>query len=104
MSHEGLSQYRLARQRLRLGLCDPLVCNRYLLWGLAGVTWTTWEVAVIAQSIEYRVTQMWSATMDSLVGGLQVGAIALIWLVFFPPAVYRRWIDHAAPAAVATGD
>ena len=42
MGCEGLSQYRMARQRLRLGLCDPLVCNPYLLWGLAGVTWTIW--------------------------------------------------------------
>jgi hypothetical protein len=104
MACEGLSQYRMARQRLRLGLCDPLVCNRYLLWGLAGVTWTIWEVSSTAQAIEYQVTQVWSAIMDSLVGGLEVGAIALIWLVFFPPAVYRRWIDRAAPAATATGD
>jgi hypothetical protein len=100
MGSEGFGQYRMARQRLRLGLCDPLVCNRYLLWGLAGATWTIWEVAATAQLIEYQVIQVWSATMDSLVGGLEVGAIAFIWLVFFPPAAYRRWINRAAPAAV----
>jgi hypothetical protein len=25
--------YGSARRRLKLGLCDPLVCNRYWLWG-----------------------------------------------------------------------
>ena len=101
MASEGFGQYRTARQRLRLGLCEPLVCNRYLLWGLVGAIWMIWEVASTAQLIEYQIIQVWSATMDSLVGGLEIGAIALIWLVFFPPAVDRRWINRAAPAAVA---
>ena len=34
---EALHQYAQARRRLKLGLCDPLVCNRFLLWGLFGV-------------------------------------------------------------------
>jgi hypothetical protein len=100
---EGFSQYRMARQRLRLDLCDALVCNRYLLWGLVGAIWTIWEVAAVVQLIEYQITQVWSATMDLLVGGLEIGAIALIWLVFFPPAAYRRWINRAAVAHTAEG-
>jgi hypothetical protein len=103
ISFEGFSQYRMARQRLRLDLCDPLVCNRYLLWGVVGATWTTWEVAAIVQSIEYEITQVWSATMDSLVGGLEIAAIALIGLVFFPPAVYRHWINRVDVADAAGG-
>ena len=39
--------------------------------------------------------------MDSLVGGFEVGAIALIWLVFFPPAVYQRWINRTATLSLA---
>jgi hypothetical protein len=103
MATEGLTQYRKARQRRRLGLCTPLVCNRYLLWGLVGAIWTIWEVAAVVQLIEYQITQVWSATMDLLVGGLEIGAIALIWLVFFPPAAYRRWINRAAVAHTAGG-
>jgi hypothetical protein len=96
---------RLSRLSLRTREApERLLGVTFLLWGLAGVTWAVWEVAETAQIIEYSVTGVWSATMDSLVGGLEVGAIALIWLVFFPPAVYRRWIDRAAPAAMATGD
>jgi hypothetical protein len=96
---EGFIQYRKARQRLRLGLCEPMVCNRYLLWGLTGVVWTVYEFAVVVHEIEYAVTQVWSASMDFVVAGLELAAIALIWLVFFPPAIYQRWIDRAGSSA-----
>ncbi len=33
---EAFVQYRQARRRVRLGLCAPGVCNRYLLWALFG--------------------------------------------------------------------
>ncbi|HBZ69862.1 MAG TPA: hypothetical protein DEP35_09060, partial [Deltaproteobacteria bacterium] len=33
-SGESLRYYALMRKRLRLGLADPLVTNRFLLWGL----------------------------------------------------------------------
>jgi hypothetical protein len=103
MCAEGFSQYRKARQRLKLGLCDPLVCNRYLLWGLAGATWTLLDFVVVVQTIEYQRTQVWSATLDSLVGGIEIGVIAMIWLVFFPPAFYRRWINRDVVAGTAEG-
>jgi hypothetical protein len=96
---EGFIQHHKARQRLRLGLCDPTVCNRYLLWGLTGVVWTVYQFAAIVQQIEYEATQVWSASMDSVTGGLDLAAIALIWLVFFPPRFYQRWVAGAAPAA-----
>jgi hypothetical protein len=98
---EGFIQYRKARQRLRLGLCEPLVCNRYLLWGLTGVVWVVYEFAAVVQHIEYEVTQVWSAPMDAVEGALELAAIALIWFVFFPPAFYQRWVHGSAPAATA---
>jgi hypothetical protein len=42
--------------------------------------------------------------MDSLMGALELAAIALIWFVFFPPRVYQRWIDGAAVADTAEPD
>jgi hypothetical protein len=44
---EGFINYRNARQRVRLGLCDPLVCNRYLLWGITGIVWTVFYGMVV---------------------------------------------------------
>jgi hypothetical protein len=39
--------------------------------------------------------------MDVLVAGVEIAAIAMIWLVFFPPAFYRSWIHGGAPVARA---
>jgi hypothetical protein len=96
---EGFIQHRKARQRLRLGLCEPMICNRYLLWGLTGAVWVVYEFVVIVQQIEFERTQVWSASMDSVVGGIELIAVALIWFVFFPPAFYQRRIDRTDSAA-----
>ena len=98
MGAEGLHHYRMARQRLRLGLCEPLTCNRYLLWGLTGVIWTIYQFTMIAQQIEYEITQVWSTSMDAAIGAIELAGIVLISLVFFPPAFYRRWIERTPPA------
>jgi len=101
---EGLIQRHKSRQRLRLGLCEPMVCNRYLLWGLTGGVWLVYEFAVIVQQIEFEATQVWSTSMDSVVGALELSAIALIWFVFFPPRFYQHWIDRAGSTATIGGD
>jgi hypothetical protein len=98
---EGFCEYRKARQRRRLDLCDPIVCNRYLLWGLSGVIWILYDGAIIWQYSDYELTQYWSPALDSLVSALGTAAVAVIWFVFFPPAFYRRWIQLADPAATA---
>jgi hypothetical protein len=100
---EGFNHYRMARQRLRLGLCDPLVCNRYLLWGLTGLIWTILEVVIVANDIVYELTGVWVATMDYLLAGLELGAIAMIWLVFFPPRFYQQWVGNTAETVQAGG-
>jgi hypothetical protein len=64
------------------------------------VVWVVYSFAVVAQQVEFEVTQVWSTSMDSVVGALELAAIALIWFVFFPPAVYQRWINRAAPTAM----
>lgn len=97
MGAEGFSHYAKARQRRRLGLCEPLACNRYLLWGLAGVLWAVLEFVVIGQDIVYQRTGAWSGSVGLAVCWLEIVPVGLIWLVFFPPAGYRRWINLAAP-------
>ena len=101
---EALVQYGKARQRLRLGLCGPLVCNRFLLWGLAGTLWLVLQFVIVIQSIEYELTRHWSASMDSVVGAIELASIAMVWFVFFPPSFYRRWIEGAVPVGGAAGD
>jgi hypothetical protein len=103
MGTEGLVRYRSARQRVRLGSCDPLVCNRYLCWGVAGALWMTSEFVVIPQYIDYQITQSWSNGIDAVMLVLDTIAIGMMWVVFFPPAVYRQWINRAASSATVEG-
>jgi len=101
MAAESLRQYGKAKRRLRLNLCDPLVCNRYLLLGLASVIWVVVEFVATAHVIELELTQGVSAPMDLLLMTTEFGAIAVVWLVFFPSTCYRRWIQGAAPVALS---
>ena len=95
MGVEGFSHYIKARQRRKLGLCEPLDCNRYLLWGMAGVLWAALELVVIAQDFVYQRTGAWSETVGLAVCGLEIVPVILIWLVFYPPARYRRWFNQS---------
>jgi hypothetical protein len=96
---EGLHHYGTSRPRVRLGLCEPIVGHRYLLWGLAGVFWTLLDFLYVGQSLEFWVTGSWSATLDNLVGFLDIAALAMIWLAFFAPAAYQRKINASAVSA-----
>ncbi len=98
---EGLLEYAQARRRAALGLCAPLVFNRYLLWGLVGLLLISSNVAMIPQYIEYERDAQFSGTMDALLGGCEFLTIGIIWLAFFPPAWYRRWIESGSKPASA---
>jgi hypothetical protein len=99
MAIEGFIHYAKARPRRRLGLCDPLVCNRFLLWGLAGALWVVLELTILPQEIGYEVKREFSAALGILSGFLEVAPVVLVWLAFFPPAFYRNWIAGCARAA-----
>jgi hypothetical protein len=103
MGAEGFTQYVKARRRRQLGLCAPQVCNRFLLWGLAGALWLILEVVEGAEYIVYESTGQWSDSLTLLSGSLEAIPGGIIWLVFFPPAFYRRWINSNAPVEKAGG-
>jgi hypothetical protein len=103
MAAESLGQYGKAKRRLRLNLCDPLVCNRYLLFGLTGVMWVAVEFAATVQNIEYELTQGLTARLDFLLMTIELISLAAVWLAFFPPTAYRRWIERTAPAELLGG-
>jgi hypothetical protein len=89
---EALVQYHQARRRLSLGLSDSLICNRLLLWSLFATTQLCVALAILPQYASYEQQNLFSATWDTLIGALEIFSVAAIWLVFFPPAAYRRWI------------
>jgi hypothetical protein len=99
---EGLLKHVRARRRTALGLCEPIVSNRFLLWGLAGLLLLSSNFASIPQYIEYEHEVQFSGAMDALVGITKILTIGLIWLVFFPPLWHRRWVDAGSTSAVTS--
>jgi hypothetical protein len=98
---EAFVQYRHARRRARLELCDRLVCNRYLLWALFGALQLCLSLVLLPQYYEYETTNEFSAKWDLLYGGFGILSLVMIWFVFFPPAFYRRWIGQTDLTAAA---
>jgi hypothetical protein len=96
---EGFIEYPKARQRMRLGLCDPLACNRFLIWGITGVVWAAYSWILLYQNIEFEIHAFWSIAIDRANGIVETTGVVLVWLIFFPPRFYQRWIAGAAPAA-----
>lgn len=103
MGAEGFAQYVKARRRRQLGLCTPQVCNRFLLWGLAGALWVIMEFVDGAQYIVSESTGQLSDFLLVLTGFFEALPAGATWLVFFPPAFYQRWINGNAPVAKAEG-
>ncbi len=96
MGIEGLLHYANARKRLKVGLCAPLICHHFLLWGLAGTLWAGLEIVVSIQDFIYLSAGDWSGALGIVNGLCEIVPIGMMWLVFFPPAGYRRWIEGAA--------
>ena len=101
VSIEAFLSYSRANRRVRVGLCDRVVANRFLLFGFFGVLQTFACVTDVFLTMEYETTRVISAGIDLLLGSLEMAGTVMLFLVFFPPAFYRRWI--AAPAAHPTG-
>jgi hypothetical protein len=92
---EGFHQYRMVKLRRQFGLSAAMTGNRFLLWGLTGVFWMGYELAYPIQQIEFDAIGSYSASLDAIVSFLELIPIVCIWLVFFPPASYQRWIERA---------
>lgn len=95
MAFESFRYWAMMRRRTRLGLADPLVTNRFLLWGIAALCAVAaiWMVnlpafaGVALGSKEAPGLQAVSLLLASLFG---TTAVATYWFTFFPPAWYRE--------------
>jgi hypothetical protein len=96
---EALLEWSRARKRMALGLSDPVVVNRFLLWGSMGVVLAL--NGGVAMILEARGLSPMTDALPALWLGLN-GAVAgvLMFLTFVPPASYTAWIRrrHEAPA------
>jgi hypothetical protein len=100
-SFESLRYYGLMRRRVRLGLADPLLTNRFLLWGLgigcAGLGSLIGNVVMLVTGTV--IGELDGITLSNSLFGL--ASAVLMWIAFLPPAAYRRWIEARASARAA---
>ncbi len=98
---EAFHQYLQARRRVRVGLCEPSVCNRMLLWSLFGLIQVLSSLVVIGQYAAYERENVFSSTWDNLYGGTALTSLVVMWFAFFPPAIYVRWVNRSTDRSAA---
>jgi hypothetical protein len=88
---EGLVQYRMARRRVAIGLADPVVANRFWLWGLFGLAATGVNV-VSAIGNGLGVDPSRTPFVLVPMGVLGFVASAVMYLAFLPPPWYLGFV------------
>jgi hypothetical protein len=95
---ESLLYFAKLRRRVRLGLADPVVTQRFGFWGFSILTAAGISLA------GHLLERAGVPTVESVIGALVVGPPGLVmsaalWMAFFPPAAYVRWVKARAAAA-----
>ncbi len=94
-SVESFRYHRMLMRRHALGLADPVVCNRVLLWALSGLAGTLMILAVIGFFLN-DVVVVRSSPAITVISGMG-SVMALCWyLAFLPPAAYLDWVRGEA--------
>ena len=89
---ESLRHYSLARRRVRVGLVEPLVANRFLLWAVGtGAALCIWLHAFL-QELARRSD---AAETYLVIAVLGTACAVSLWLAFFPPRRYRIHLGAA---------
>jgi hypothetical protein len=103
MSVESLRYHARMRKRLALGLADPVLTNRFLVWG-TGQAVSTLVTLVLFVAI---MTQPEISPSDPLVAWVVTlaGLVNAVvwWLTFMPPAAYLRWVGGSAAEGASNG-
>jgi hypothetical protein len=96
---ESFLLYAQLRRRLALGLADPEIVNRVLMWGAGTVAAFGMTLhGLLLRALLGPVVSDGHRLVSSLFG--LVAAVA-IWLAFFPPAAYRRRFTRAVTSLLA---
>ena len=89
---EALLYYTGARKRAALGLADPLVANKFALWGIYSGSYGIVQLQfIIALASPDGYTGL--GQLDIVL--TLIGVMAL-WIAFFPPRFYQAWLRGAS--------
>lgn len=97
-SIEALRYHAVMRRRLALGLAEPVVTNRFLLWGIA-------MTAGVIVTLTSAFMTLGGIVEPNSWPYLVIGIFTFIspaaqWLAFFPPRVYCEWVESRAARVV----
>jgi hypothetical protein len=105
---ESQHYYRLLRKRRKLGLVDPIVANRFLLFAI----WTGAVVAITVLGVVGAIVQILAGAFQE--GGglsdpvilaatriLAIPIVVSLWLIFLAPARYHAWLRREASVSSA---
>ena len=92
---EAFRHHGLLKKRLTLGLADPVVVNRMLLWGIGSLFASTivlGSVVVVLFDSNHPAIQL---------SGLNIGLSGIVAstayaLAFFPPSSFLEWVRRSA--------
>jgi hypothetical protein len=96
---ESLYSYVQSRRRVRIGLSDPLVCNRFFLIGLYGLLASFTYPIYLWMYFEYERSGFWSEPLTVFAGFIEVFSLVALWTSFAAPAFYRRWVGESQTSA-----
>lgn len=94
---ESLRYRGLLKRRVALGLGDPVIANRFLLWGFMGIA-TASGALVNGYFLLAQIDVLASPLAQSIVSATGLVQSGLLYLTFLPPQRYKRWL-HAGAAA-----
>ncbi len=110
---ESLRYGAQLQRRVAIGLVDPLLANRFRLWGL-------WSVVLAAMAFADPLARFWYWSLTGtttewiaeigrpiidvvvpITSAFGIAAVTLLFLTFFPTASYRRWVVRRSEIATA---
>lgn len=96
---EALGYWTQLRRRERLGLADPVLVNRFLMWAISAAAAGLGTGLGVAASFATGKgpLELPAVLVSSSAHGL-VAALGM-WLAFAPPPAYRAWLSRARSAA-----
>jgi hypothetical protein len=94
---ESLRYHGMMRRRVRLGLADAVLSDRFLLWGVMALDAAAGIGVTMVASV-LHVDTLRDPTVLLLSSATGLGQAALLVLTFLPPRSYLSWVRARAAA------